>query len=130
MIETGSTNEMTWVVEPKHLASTFGSGLVDALATPVLIGFCEECARKMVDPTLPENQLTVGTTVSLEHLAATPLGMTVTVRARLFEAEGRRLRFEIVAHDEVEAIGRCSHERFVIDADRFAQGIVKKAKKT
>ena len=129
MVETGSTHEMTWVVEAKHLASAFGSGLVDALATPVLIGFCEECARTMVDPTLPEDQLTVGTSVSLEHLAATPLGMTVTVRARLIEAEGRRLRFDIEAHDEVEAIGRCTHERFVIDADRFAQGIAKKAEK-
>lgn len=129
MIETGRTHEMTWVVEAKHLASAFGSGLVDALATPVLIGFCEECARKMVDPALSHEQLTVGTSVSLDHLAATPLGMAVTVHARLTEVDGRRLRFEIEARDEVEAIGRCTHERFVIDAARFAQGIAKKAAK-
>ena len=129
MIETGNTHTLTWVVEDKHLASAFGSGLVDALATPVLIGFCEECARKMVDPDLKEGQLTVGTSVSLEHLAATPLGMTVTVRAELIEVEGRRLRFEIEARDAVEEIGRCTHERFIIDAARFAQGVASKAAK-
>ena len=128
MIEPGTTHEMSWTVEAEHLASAFGSGLVDALATPVLIGFCEECARKMVDPKLQEGEMTVGTSVSLEHLAATPLGMAVTVRARLIEVEGRRLRYEIEARDEADLIGRCTHERFVIDANRFAQGLAAKTK--
>jgi len=126
MLEIGRTNKTSWVVEPRHLASAFGSGLVDALATPVLIGFCEECARTMVDPELPKGQSTVGTSVELNHLAATPLGMKVTVCAKLLGVDGHRLRFEIEARDEVEAIGRAVHERFVIDARRFTRRLAEK----
>ena len=118
MIEVGATNEMTWTVEREHLASALGSGLVDVLATPVLVGFCEECARTMVDPHLPPSQKTVGTSIRLDHLAATPLGMRVTVTATLVGIDGKRLRFEIDARDEVEPVGRATHERFVIDSDR------------
>jgi len=128
MIEIGTTNERTWTVAPEHLASAFGSGLVDVLATPVLVGFCEECARTMVDPHLPPGRKTVGTSVSLEHLAATPLGMRVTVTATLVEIHERGLRFEIDARDEVEPVGRATHERFIIDADRFEERIREKAK--
>jgi len=129
MIPIGSTNEMTWTVAPEHLASAFGSGLVDVLATPVLVGFCEEVARTMVEAGLDPGQKTLGTYVSLEHLAATPLGMQVTVHARLTEIDRRRLRFEIEAHDEIELIGRATHDRFVIDAKRFEEGIAEKVKK-
>ena len=128
MIEVGTTNEMTWTVEREHLASAFGSGLVDVLATPVLVGFCEECARTMVDPHLPPGRKTVGTSIRLDHLAATPLGMRVTVTATLVEIDGQRLRFEIDARDEVESVGRATHERFVIDADRFDKRIREKTK--
>jgi len=128
MIEVGTTNEMTWTVEREHLASAFGSGLVEVLATPVLVGFCEECARTMVDPHLPPGRKTVGTSIRLDHLAATPLGMRVTVTATLVEIDGQRLRFEIDARDEVESVGRATHERFVIDADRFDKRIREKTK--
>lgn len=128
MIEVGTTNEMTWTVEREHLASAFGSGLVEVLATPVLVGFCEECARTMVDRLLPPGRKTVGTSIRLDHLAATPLGMRVTVTATLVEIDRRRLRFEIEARDEVEPVGRATHERFVIDSDRFEQRIREKTK--
>ena len=128
MIEVGTANQRSWTVGREHLASAFGSGLVDVLATPVLVGFCEECARTMVDPRLPPGRKTVGTSIRLDHLAATPLGMRVTVTARLVEIDGRRLRFEIDAHDEVEPVGRATHERFVIDSDRFEKRIREKAK--
>lgn len=130
MIEIGATNETAWTVEREHLASAFGSGLVDALATPVLVGFCEECARTMVDGLLPPGQKTVGTSIQLDHLAATPLGMRVTVTAELAEIDRRRLRFEIEANDELELVGRATHERFIIDADRFEARLRQKTQKT
>ena len=123
MIDVGTTNEMTWTVALEHLASAFGSGLVDALATPVLVGFCEECARTMVDPHLTSGQKTVGTSIRLDHLAATPLGMCVSVTAKLIDIDRRRLRFEIEARDEIEPVGRATHERFIIDSDRFEERI-------
>jgi len=127
MIEIGTTNERSWTVGPEHLASAFGSGLVDVLATPVLVTFCEESARTLVDPHLPGGQKTVGTSIQLDHTAATPPGMRVTVTARLVEVDRRRLRFEIEARDAIEPIGRAIHERFVIDTDRFEERIREKA---
>jgi len=126
MNEVGTMNEMTWTVSEKHLASAFGSGLVDALATPVLVGFCEECARTMVDGGLERGQNTVGTSIRLDHVAATPLGMKVTVRTKLVEVDRRRLRFEIEARDELEVVGRAIHERFIIDAARFEKRLAEK----
>ena len=120
---------MTWTVAREHLASAFGSGLVDVLATPVLVGFCEEAARTLVDSALDAGQKTVGTRISLDHLAATPLGMAVTVTATLVEVDRRKLRFEIEVRDAVELVGRATHERFVIDAARFEERIAEKQRK-
>jgi len=127
MIKVGLTNEKTWVVEKEHLASAIKSGLVEALSTPMLVAFCEECARMTVDPLLPSGQKTVGTKISLRHLAATPPGMRVTVRAELVEVDDRRLRFHVEAYDEVEPIGEAEHERFVIDEARFNRRLAEKA---
>ena len=129
MIKPGLTNEKTWLVGKEHLASAFGSGLVNVLATPVLVGFCEECARLVVEPLLKEGQKTVGISINLRHLAATPPGMHVTVRAKLVEVDKRRLLFQIKAWDEQECVGEAEHERFIIDADRFEQRIEEKARK-
>ena len=129
MYEIGSTNEMTWIVAKEHLASAFGSGLVDVLATPVLVGFCEAASQTMIDAHLPEGQKTVGTAVSLTHTAATPLGMKVTIRATLRTIEGRKLTFGVECEDEIEPIGRCAHTRFIIDSARFEAGIADKRAK-
>lgn len=129
MIEVGLTNERKWIVEERHLASFWGSGLAEVLATPVMVAFCEECARLAVDPFLSEGQQTVGTSINLRHLAATPPGMRVTARAELIEVEGRRLRFRVEVSDELERIGEAEHERFIIDVDRFEQRVADKTRK-
>lgn len=129
MINIGATHKMTWTVTKEHLASAFGSGLVDVLATPVLVGFCEETSRSMIDPHLPDGQKTVGTSISLTHVAATPLDMKVTVRATLTAIEGRKLTFDVACEDDIESIGHCSHTRYIIDAARFDAGVVEKRAK-
>lgn len=127
MIKSGMTNETQHRVQERHLASAWGSGLAAVLATPALVAFCEECARLTVDELLPEGQQTVGTEIRLRHLAATPPGMQVTLRAELIELEGRRLRFHVEAWDEVERIGEAEHERFIIEVERFQQRVAEKA---
>jgi len=129
MMTIGSRHEMTWIVEKKHLASSFGSGLADVLATPVLVGFCEECCRKLVDPSIEKGKQTVGTEICLQHKAATPIGMKVTVCATLVEIDNRRLRFEVDAADAIEQIAAATHERFIVDTDRFVRRIQDKARK-
>ncbi len=126
MIEIGRTNERSWIVAREHLASGFGSGLVDVLATPALVAFCEETARTSIDSALAEGESSVGTRIELEHTAPTPIGFRVTVVSRLIDVDGRRLRFEIEARDEVEPIGRAIHERFVVDRARFDERIAEK----
>jgi len=127
LIEPGLTNERTWTITEDHLASRYGSGLVDVLATPVLVAFCEETARGAVDPLLPEGETSVGTAIDLTHTAPTPPGLLVTVTARLTAVDGRRLTFEVEARDGVEPIGRARHERAIVERERFERRVAEKA---
>jgi predicted thioesterase len=119
--------EITRLVEKRHLAPAWGSGLAPVLATPALVAFCEECARLIVDERLPEGQQTVGTRIDVRHLAATPLGMAITVRAELVAVEERRLKFRVEAWDTAERIGVAEHERATIDVERFQKRVVSKS---
>ena len=79
----------------------------------------ERAAVNAVTPLLPAGWQTVGVHVDVRHLAASPLGLTITARAELQAIEGRRLWFRVTAHDGVEAIGEGLHERALIDLERF-----------
>ena len=126
-IEPGLTNQTTRRVEERHLASQWGSGLAAVLATPALVAFCEECARLAVEPLLPPGQQTVGTWISLRHLAATPPGATVRARAEVIAVEGRQITLRVQALDEQEQIGTGTHTRYVIDVARFMERAQAKA---
>jgi fluoroacetyl-CoA thioesterase len=128
-LKVGLTHRLTRTVTERHLATQWGSGLARVLATPALIAFCETCCRLAVDSLLPEGQQSVGTSINLRHLAATPPGLDVTVRAELTEVDGRRLLFRIEAWDSFEQIGEGEHERFVIDVERFQRRVAEKAKR-
>jgi predicted thioesterase len=129
-IRPGLTHELVHRVEQKHLASQWSSGLAQVLATPALVGFCEECARLTVEGLLQSDMGTVGSAINLRHLAPTPPGMNVTVKAELLEVDGRRLRFAVEAHDEVERVAEGEHVRFIIDNDRFQRGVSDKARRS
>ena len=89
-------------------------------ATGFMVGLCEWACIQAVNPHLdwPREQ-TVGTHVNLSHLAATPPGLTVSVKVRLDKIEGRKLSFHVEADDGVDKITEGTHERFVIDAAKF-----------
>ncbi len=129
-LEPGLKHEMSTIVEAQHLASVWGSGHAQVLSTPMLVAFCEGCALALVDPLLSEGQQTVGMSINLRHLAATPPGMTVTIKAELVEVDRRRLRFHIEAFDAVERIGEAEHERFIIERARFDRRMAEKMAKT
>lgn len=100
----------------------------EVLATGYLVGLVEWACIEALRPHLdwPREQ-SVGTHVNLSHLAATPPGLTVTVDLRLEKIEGRKLSFSISAHDGVDKITEGSHERVVVDADRFRSRVAAKA---
>jgi fluoroacetyl-CoA thioesterase len=97
-------------------------------ATGYLVGLVEWACMRLVVPHLdwPKEQ-SVGTDVRLDHKAPTPPGLTVTVTATLRAVDGRRLRFDVSAHDGVDEITRGTHERYVIDSAAFAEKVAKKA---
>ena len=93
----------------------------EVFATGYLVGLLEWACIQLVNPHLdwPREQ-TVGTHISVSHSAATPPGLTVTVKVRLVTIDGRRLGFEVEAHDGVDPIANGTHERFIIDFERFS----------
>jgi fluoroacetyl-CoA thioesterase len=99
------------------------------LATGYLVGLMEWACIEAIKPHLdwPREQ-SLGTLVNFTHLAATPPGLTVTVDVRLVEVDGRKLRFELSAHDGIDKISEGTHERFVIDAARFNAKVAEKAR--
>ena len=97
------------------------------LATGYLVALAEWACVELVKPHLdwPREQ-TLGTRVNLSHVAATPPGFTIDIRARLDAVEGRKLSFSVSAHDGVDSITEGTHERHVIDAARFEAKIAAK----
>lgn len=122
-INPGIENTYTMTVEQQYTASAYGSGLIDVLATPAMIGFMEKTAQEAVQPFLPEGYITLGTVVNIKHIKATPMGEKVTFHAKVTEAEGKKLTFEVTAHDEHGQIGLGIHKRAVVEAEKFMKSL-------
>src|SRR5436190_17418943 len=95
-------------------------------ATANMIAFIEWACVHALAPYLGPHQRSVGTKVEVTHLAATPIGMSVTAEVELLEIDGRRLRFAVRCCDEFDTIGEGHHERIVIDYGRFIARLARK----
>jgi predicted thioesterase len=89
------------------------------LSTPAMIGLMERVSLLAVKPWLEDGEQTVGTMVHVWHRAASKIGETVEVDARLIERDRRKLLFEVKATSAGKLLGEGTHERFVIDPKRF-----------
>ncbi|HWZ30515.1 MAG TPA: thioesterase family protein [Bryobacteraceae bacterium] len=96
------------------------------LATPAMIGLLEMTCRDSILPLLDAGFDSVGTEVNVKHLAATPMGMEVTFTSEVITVDDRRIRFKVAAFDEKEQIADGTHERFVINVERFAKRLAEK----
>lgn len=101
------TDDMT----PAHLRGE----PIRVLSTPDMIRLIEQTAIEAVQPCLASGQATVGTRVDVAHLAATLVGMTVTITVELAEVDRRRLGFRVEVRDELDEAGKGTHERFIVD---------------
>lgn len=103
------------------LADRIGSGLVSVYSTAMMIAGMEGTAVAAVQDALEPGQTTVGTRVDVCHLAATPSGMKVRFLAELIavSSNGKGLTFKVEAHDEAGLIGRGTHERVVVNKEKF-----------
>lgn len=112
-----------------HLFPEFPEGqeMPRVLATGYMVGLFEFACIKAINAHIDwPRQQTVGIHINASHTAATPPGFTVTVKGRLEKIDGRKLAFSLTAHDGVDTISTGTHERFIIDADKFNAAIAKK----
>ncbi len=116
-------------VTGENTALKFGSGKVDVFGTPAMIALMEEASINTVDNNLPEGFATVGIELSIRHIAATPKGMNITASAELTEIDGKKLVFKVEAFDEVEKIGEGTHQRYIIELNKFKVRAREKSKK-
>ena len=118
-MNTGIKGNVIFTVDQKGSAREMGSGALDVLATPKMIAMLEKAAWESVQPYLEEGCGTVGTFMNVTHEAATPLGMKVTCTSELVAIDGKKLTFRLEAFDEKGRIGGGTHERFIVNNQKF-----------
>lgn len=118
------------IVGPENTAVTVGSGTLPVFATPSMVALMEQAAVTALQSFLPLGMTTVGTGVTVRHMAATPVGHNVQAEAVVTAVEGRRIEFHVKVFDEREKIGEGTHERFIVDAESFMGKLVLKKPKT
>ena len=105
-LAAGQRASVSAVVADADTAISAGSGDVPVLATPRLLALAEAAAVAAIAPHLPSGMTSVGTSASLEHRRASPVGAEVIVEAELTEVEGRRLMFSFIARESARHPGR------------------------
>lgn len=123
----GLAGELQFVVESKHAIDFATDGMPAVLSTPNLIGLLERTARQTLAPFLEANERSVGIEIELRHLAATPVGASVTCSARVVSIDGKHIGFQIEARDSQDLIAKGFHKRAVIRIARFAERVQRKS---
>ena len=119
MLEVGMKGTAQTTVTENNTAKTFCSGALDVFATPAMISLMEECCWKMIQPELDEGTTSVGSKVNISHMAPSAIGATIECDATLIDIDGRKLTFEVVCSDENGVVGMGTHERFIVNTEKF-----------
>ena len=119
-MEPGLRAEKVMVVQAGDTAERMESGDVPVLGTPRLVALAEAVTVQAIAAELADAETSVGTRIELDHKAASPVGMRVTIVAELVEVDGRRLVFAVSATDaRGTVVGDGRIERVVVDRERF-----------
>jgi len=110
--------------------TAFCRDMPDVLATGYMVGMMELACTNGIMPYVdwPREQ-SVGTMVEFRHLAASPAGMTLAIKGEVEQVEGRRVRFRVEAWDGLDKVCEGTHERHVIDAEKFNARLAQKKSK-
>ncbi len=122
-IQPGMIQEAIFEVAEENLAIHIGSGSSGVLATPWMIAFMERVSHRLLTCCLPEGYSSVGVHVDVRHLAPTPLGDKVRVRAEVLSQDGNRVKLSVQAWDASELVGSGTHERVIIEEARFLRRV-------
>ena len=118
MLEVGIKGQRETIVAKENTAAGIGSGSLEVFSTPIMILLMEESCFMSVADKLDEGFTTVGISVNVKHLSATPLGMKIVVKSELTKVDGRALTFKVEAYDEKGLIGEGIHERFIVNNEK------------
>lgn len=122
----GNESSGSVVVTPEHFASRMVAGTPDVFSTPDLAALVEKAAADWLHGFVSAEQTSVGAQITVNHTAATPEGKRVTVTVRLEAAEPPRYDFTWTARDESEDVGSGTHQRFVVERERFMRRVDRK----
>ncbi|MDQ3480748.1 MAG: thioesterase [Actinomycetota bacterium] len=120
-MEQGQRAGLAFTVGEHDTAASLGSGDLAVLGTPRLLAWCEAATVAAIAGSLPDDQTSVGTRASLEHLAASLVGEVLSVTATVVYVDGRLVRFEVVGQHAVDEkiVGHGEITRVVVDRARF-----------
>ena len=125
-ITVGMKGQAETSVEREDTAEAVGSGSLLVYATPCMVALMEGAACEAIAPALPEDKTSVGISLSISHISATPVGMEVRAEAEVTEVDGNTITFQVTAYDEAGKIGEGTHKRAVITAQRFLDKVYAK----
>jgi len=118
-ITIGMKGEARNLVEREDTAAEVGSGSLLVYATPCMVALMEGAACEAITEAIPEGQTTVGIELSIQHLAATPVGLEVRAEAEVTAVEGKIITFSLLAFDETGEIGKGTHKRCIVNSQKF-----------
>ena len=129
-IPVGASATRSIVVTREMTVAHFHSDMPEVYGTPMMIYLMEVTAAAAIQGYLPEGWVSVGAAVSIKHLAATPVGFTVTAKAEVMSVSDNTIVFAVEAHDGVEKIGEGTHVRAPVNMERFEQRVRAKSPET
>ena len=118
-MKLNSVYKKNTVVDESNIASAIKSGSLPVFATPSMIALMEQTAAQHAQPFMENGFTTVGISVNIKHISATPIGMSVSCESTLIGIEDKKLTFSVKAFDECGLIGEGTHERFIVNSEKF-----------
>lgn len=118
-LQPGLTAQGIIMVSTQDCAAQWGNDGLLVFSTPAMLGYMERTCVQALQPYLAENMMSVGTAVSLRHLAPTPVLTGITISVVLIEMAGKRLTFQFEVRDPWEQVGEGTHERYLANKEKF-----------
>lgn len=118
-LEINMKGEVTSLVEREDTALEVGSGDLLVYATPCMVALMEGAACEAIREAIPEENTTVGIELSVQHIAATPVGHEVRAEAVVTAIDGKIITFDVAAYDESGKIGEGTHKRAIVNKQKF-----------
>lgn len=125
-IHTGMKFTLTDKVTMDNTAKTLGSGSLLVYGTPAMLLLVEKTAVALLEGNLDAGMTTVGTNLNVNHVSASPVGCDITCEVELIEIDRKKLTFSVEVRDPAGLIGKGTHERFIVDGQKFQEKADKK----